>query len=162
MANAGLTNLRRTIRKRGSAPTPGQYKKVRLTCSNSAGGSLLTLAEVQVRPTVGTPASMADATATAQSVTGSNVAGLGCDGNNGSAWTSGAGASTSGNWWMVEFTDKRDFDQLYIYPGGSTHFANCPKTIVVEASEDGTTFTTLGTWTVTAWAQGVAQTWNVP
>lgn len=160
MANAGLTNLRRSIRRR--AVTPGQYKKVRLTCYDSAGGSLLTLAEVQVRPNPGVAASMADCTPTAQSVTGSNFATLGTDGLNGTAWTSGAGASTSGNWFMMEFATKRDFEQLYIYPGGSTHFGNCPTVIDVEASEDGTTFTTLGTFNATTWAAGVAQTWNVP
>lgn len=159
MANVAINALRRSNMRKKGPDAPGQYKKVRLTCSNPTSASVVNLAELQIRPTPGVAVSMADGTATAQSVTGSNVAGRAIDGNNGSAWTSGVLTTTQ--WWMVEFATERDFEQLYLYPGGSTHWQGAPRTIVVEASEDGTTFTTLGTWTVSAWAQGVAQTWNV-
>lgn len=147
---------------RNVVPPSGEYKFVKLTCSNSAGGSILTLAEVQVRSVHGAAESMSGGIATAQTVNGTNNAGLAIDGIPGTAWTSTAGTSTTGNWWMVEMPLSKDFNELYLMPGLSTHFNNCPRTIVIEASADGVTFDNLGTWTTGAWANGVAKTFAIP
>lgn len=137
------------------------YRYYRLNISQSTGGSFLIIAEVELRATVGG----ADLTSPSTPVTqswqdGSDSAGrMVVDNDTNTTWN----ASLAGPWWIrMDLGTPQSVAQVKITRLNSTPGYNgSPFNFNVEGSNDGTSFTVLGTFPNVDWSFLTERTFNL-
>lgn len=136
------------------------YRYYRLNVSQSTGGSILIIAEVELRATVGGADLTSPSTPVTQSSQdGASTAGsMVVDNDIATTWIT----SVAAPWWVrMDLGTPQSIAQVQITRLNSTPgFNGSPYNFTVEGSNDGTSFTVLGTFNAVDWTPTV-KTFNL-
>lgn len=135
------------------------YWRINVTAiAGGASPSFCTAAEIAMASSVGGANLCTGGTGTASDTNGgANTADKAFDGSTATAWY-GSGA-TSAKWIQYQFASAQDIKQIIWTPETSTGGRDrAPTAMTVQASNDGSTWTAMGTWNTGAWdANGTAK-----
>lgn len=154
--------MRAAAKKRASAPsTMSRYWRVYITANN--GDLYTSIQEIELRATVGGADVTTPSTVTGQSsYVGSSTAAKTVDNDFVTAtWVSSSVAPP--HWLSYDLGVPTDIRELAIWPqNNSSVLARSPKDFQVQTSPNGTTWTTVATFSnVTGWAAGVSKSFAI-
>lgn len=167
-----MMNLRRGIyAKRAAAPAPAathKYWRLRFSATNASPAWYVTIAEVQLRASIGVDVPNMAALGAASSSsnydgTGTYSADKAIDNNLGTCWISAQNQFLNG-WWKFTFTTAQAVNELVLKALNTTGgAAQMPSTFLLEWSDDDITWTeVLSSDYQIAWGAAEARTFKVP
>ena len=131
----------------------------------STAGNAYAMAEVQFRTAVGSPLLFGGGTATAAEtyggVPGSYDPSKAADNDPSTLWS--ANDNAAGQWWQYDYGAGNGLAivEVVITPRNDGYADQAPSAFDIEWSDDGETFTSVGSFTAQPWTAGVAQTFDV-
>lgn len=140
-----------------------RYWRVRITKTRTADAFFANLAEIQLRATVSGADQTGSGTASSSSNHDASTNAAKAFDDNASTFWSSAGGGVSPQWIQYDFGTSTEVKELYLQAGNSAARADrAPEDFSVQYSDDGSTWTTLDTFTgEAAWSSGESRTYTL-